>query len=255
MGTSRPFAYNDLVGLDQVLAAGDVGTVIMEVERSIPPAPGFLEGVRELATRHGAVLVFDECTSGFRQVLGGLHLVHGVEPDIAILGKTLGNGFAVNAIIGRRSVMEAANRTFISSTFWTERVGAAAALAALEAMREEDAPGRVHAIGLSVNERWRELASSAGLELTIAGLPAISAFSAPGRDPSTLRTFVIHSLLAQGYLAANAIYVSIAHTVDVLDPYLEVLSGVMATVAERSDEELLASLPNGASRTGFGRLT
>jgi glutamate-1-semialdehyde 2,1-aminomutase len=254
-GTSRPFVYNDLAGLEKILAAGDVGTIIMEVERSIPPQPGFLEGVRELATRHGAVLVFDECTSGFRQVLGGHHLVQGVEPDIAVLGKTLGNGFAVNAIIGRRSVMEAANRTFISSTFWTERVGAAAALAALEAMREEDAPGRVHAIGLAVNERWRELASSAGLELTVAGLPAISAFSVPGRDPSTIRTFVIHSLLAQGYLAANAIYASIAHTDDVLDPYLEALSGVMATVAARSDEELLASLPDGASRTGFGRLT
>jgi glutamate-1-semialdehyde 2,1-aminomutase len=255
MGTSRPFAYNDLAGLEKIFAAGDVGTIIMEVERSIPPEPGFLEGVRELATRHGAVLVFDECTSGFRQVLGGHHLVQGVEPDIAVLGKTLGNGFAVNAIIGRRSAMEAANRTFISSTFWTERVGAAAALAALEAMREEDAPGRVHAIGLAVNERWRELASSAGLELTIAGLPAISAFSVPGRDPATIRTFVIHSLLAQGYLAANAIYASIAHTDDVLDPYLEVLSGVMATVAARSDEELVASLPDGASRTGFGRLT
>jgi glutamate-1-semialdehyde 2,1-aminomutase len=254
-GTSRPFVYNDLAGLEGILSAGDVGTIIMEVERSIPPEPGFLEGVRELATRHGAVLVFDECTSGFRQVLGGHHLVQGVEPDIAVLGKTLGNGFAVNAIIGRRSVMEAANRTFISSTFWTERVGAAAALAALEAMREEDAPSRVHAIGLAVNERWRELASSAGLELTIAGLPAISAFSVPGRDPSTIRTFVIHSLLAQGYLAANAIYASIAHTDDVLDPYLEALSGVMATVAARSDEELLASLPDGASRTGFGRLT
>jgi glutamate-1-semialdehyde 2,1-aminomutase len=255
MGTSRPFVYNNLASLEEILAAGDVGTIIMEVERSIPPEPGFLAGVRELATKHGAVLVFDECTSGFRQVLGGHHLLQGVEPDIAILGKTLGNGFAVNAIIGRRSVMEAANRTFISSTFWTERVGAAAALAALEAMREEDAPGRVHAIGLTVNERWRDLASSAGLELSIAGLPAISAFSVPGRDPSTIRTFVIQSLLAQGFLAANAIYVSIAHADDVLDPYLQALSGVMATVAERSDEELLASLPNGASRTGFGRLT
>ncbi len=76
--------------------------------------------------------------------------------------------------------------------------------------------------------------------------------SVPGRDPSTIRTFVVHSLLAQGYFAANAIYASIAHTDDVLDHYLEALSGAMTTVAARSDEEPLASLPNGASRTGFG---
>jgi glutamate-1-semialdehyde 2,1-aminomutase len=254
-GTSRPFAYNDIDALKEILSAGDVGTIIMEVERTIPPKPGFLDGVRDLATQHGAVLIFDDCTSGFRQVLGGHHLVHGVAPDIAILGKTLGNGFAVNAVIGRRSAMEAARRTFISSTFWTERIGAAAGLAAIDAMREEDAPARVHAIGLAVSQHWRSLAADTGLELTIAGLPALSTFSVPGRDAATIRTYVIHHLLKQGFLAANAIYASIAHTEDVVGPYLEALAGAMAVIAKRSDEELVASLPNGASRTGFGRLT
>ena len=254
-GTARPFTYNDLAGLEGILAAGDVGTIIMEVERSIPPEPGFLVGVRELATRNDAVLIFDECTSGFRQVLGGHHLMLGVEPDIATFGKTLGNGFAVNAIIGRRAVMEAADRTFISSTFWTERVGVAAALAALDAMRDEDAPARVHAIGRAVGERWRTLAADAGLEITIAGLPALSTFSVHGREPATIRTVVIHQLLEQGFLAANAIYASIAHTSDVLDPYFEALAGALKTIAQRTDHELVASLPNGPSRTGFGRLT
>ena len=151
--------------------------------------------------------------------------------------------------------MEAANRTFISSTFWTERVGAAAALAALDAMAEEDAPARVHATGLAVGERWRSIAADAGLGIAVSGLPAISAFSLPGRDAATIRTYVIHRLLERGYLAANAVYASIAHTTEVLDPYLEVLTDVMGTIAQRSDEELIAALPSGASRTGFGRLT
>lgn len=253
-GTSRPFAYNDLDGLRALLAAGDIGTIIMEVERSVPPAPGFLAGVRHLADAHGAVLIFDECSSGFRQVLGGHHLVHGVEPDMAIFGKTLGNGFAINAVIGRRAVMEAANRTFISSTFWTERVGPAAALAALEAMRVEDAPARIHSIGVAVNARWSELAEAEGLAANVSGLPALSAFTLEGRDPATAKTYIAQSLLAEGFLAGTALYASIAHRDDLLDAYYGALGRTLATIAEQSDEELLAALPNGASRTGFGRL-
>ena len=253
-GTSRPFAYNDLEGLRVLLEAGDIGTIIMEVERSIPPLPGFLDGARRLADAHGAVLIFDECSSGFRQVLGGHHLVHGVEPDIASFGKTLGNGCAIYAVIGRRSVMEAANRTFISSTFWTERIGPAAALAALDAMEAEDAPARVHAIGVGVNARWRDLAEEAGLAANVSGLPALSAFSLVGRDPATIKTSIAQSLLAEGFLAATALYASIAHEAEVLDAYGDALGTAFATVAARSDEELLATLPHGTSRTGFGRL-
>lgn len=147
-GSARGFAYNDLAALESLLETGEIGVVFMEVERSAEPDPGFLDGVRAAASRHDAVLVFDECTSGFRKNLGGLHLVHNVEPDVAVFGKTLGNGYAISAVIGRESVMQAAQNTFISSTFWTERIGPAAGLASLAAMRVEDAPARIDAIGL-----------------------------------------------------------------------------------------------------------
>ena len=107
-GSVRPFVYNDLESLERVVSAGDVGVVFMEVTRSSGPEPGFLEGVRRLATEHAAVLVFDECTSGFRRALGGIHLDYGVDPDVAVFGKTLGNGYAITAVIGRREVMDIA---------------------------------------------------------------------------------------------------------------------------------------------------
>ena len=253
-GTARPFAYNDLAALQALLERGDVGVVMMEVERSIPPAPGFLAGVRELTRKHGAVLIFDECTSGFRQVLGGHHQVHDVEPDIAVFGKTLGNGFAINAVVGRREVMRAAERTFISSTFWTERIGPTAALASLQAMEEEDAPARVHAIGLDVTARWRAIAAANGLQLSIAGLPAVSSFTVDGRNAPTIKAFVAHALLAEGFLATTALYASIAHEPSRLEPYYEALDRVFATISARSDDELAAQLPDGPSWTGFGRL-
>ena len=169
--TALPFAYNDLAELDRLVATEDIGVIFIEVERSTPPAPGFLEGVRELATREDIVLVFDECTSGFRKVLGGLHLHYGVEPDIAVFGKTLGNGYAINAIVGRAAVMDHAQSTFISSTFWTERIGSAAALAALAAMRDEDAPARIDALGLQVRSGGSSSHRQLGSPSRSAGCP------------------------------------------------------------------------------------
>ena len=254
-GTSRPFAYNDLDGLRTLLEAGDVGTVIMEVERSTPPLPGFLAGVRELTRRHGAVLIFDECTSGFRQVLGGHHLVHGIDPDIAIFGKTLGNGYAINAIIGRAEVMEAANRTFISSTFWTERIGPAAALAALEAMREEDAPAQVHEIGAAVRAQWHEVAASHGLPMIASGLAALSAFRIEDRDPALVKSFVTRRLLAENFLAGPSLYTSVAHDSSVRERYLSRLDGVFGDLSRTDDEFLGRIVGPGIAWTGFGRLS
>jgi glutamate-1-semialdehyde 2,1-aminomutase len=254
-GTSRPFAYNDLDSLGVLLGAGDVGTIIMEVERSLPPEPGFLEGVRRLATEHGAVLVFDECTSGFRQVLGGHHLTIGVEPDIAILGKTLGNGFAINAVIGRRPVMEAANRTFISSTFWTERIGPTAALAALAAMQEEDAPARVHGVGLRVRDIWNSLAARHGLRHIARGLPALSVLTVDGVDDRTLRTFLAASMLAEAVLSSNSVYASIAHTDQALEQYASRLDAVFAIIAAEGEEGLRRRLDGRIVMAPFGRLS
>jgi glutamate-1-semialdehyde 2,1-aminomutase len=254
MGTSRPFAYNDLDGLRGLLEAGDVGTVIMEVERSTPPAPGFLAGVRHLANKHGAVLVFDECTSGFRQVLGGHHLVHGVEPDIAIFGKTLGNGYAINAVIGRAEVMKATNRTFISSTFWTERIGPAAALAALRVMELEDAPAQVLSIGRQVSLAWAEILEGLALDFRVSGLPALSSFELVGRDGPTVKAFIANAMFEAGFLAGNAVYASVAHTPEVLEPYFDVFGQVLSEIAQKSDQALRAELPQGPTVRPFGRL-
>lgn len=255
-GTSHPFAYNDLDALRGILESDpDVGVIIMEVQRSEPPAPGFLQGVRELANRYGAVLIFDECTSGFRRRLGGLHLDFGVEPDIATFGKTLGNGYAITAVIGRANVMEAAQRTFISSTFWTERIGPTAALATLRAMESEDAPARIDAIGRVVQARWLELGSAAGLPLRIGGLPALANFATTHVDPLAAKTFITQEMLRSGYLAGANLYTSIAHTPEILEDYFSALAPVFARLAGMDDGELTRALPRGSAQSGFRRLT
>ena len=106
----------------------------MEVERNVPPIDNFLGKVREICDKNNIILIFDECTSGFRETFGGLHLKYGVNPDIAIFGKALGNGYPITCIIGKRDIMESVQNTFISSTFWTDRIGPTAALATLKEM-------------------------------------------------------------------------------------------------------------------------
>ena len=255
-GTSLPFRYNDLDGLRAILEADpQVGAIYMEVQRSTPPAPGFLEGVRALATKHDAVLIFDECTSGFRQTLGGLHLHYGVEPDLATFGKTLGNGYAITALIGREEVMQAAQTTFISSTFWTERIGPTAALATLDVMAQENAPARVHAIGESVLARWNGVAKSHGLSLTLGELPALATYSVDDRDPLVMKTYLTKRFLDSGILGGPYFYASIAHTPDVLNRYFDALDTIFGEIAQTDDDAIRAQLPSGTAHGGFARLT
>lgn len=254
-GTAKPFAYNNVAQLRQIVDEGDIGVIYMEVRRGSEPASGFLESVRAIADRCGAVLIFDECTSGFRKTLGGLHLDYGVEPDIATFGKTLGNGYAINAAIGRADVMQAAQETFISSTFWTERIGPTAGLASLAAMTSESAPQRIDAIGRQVQASWSEIGKRNGLEIRVSGLPALSTFEIAGFDPLLIKTFITREMLVRGYLAGTALYVSIAHTDEILDRYLNDLDQVINKVAKiGSDDELAELLPDGTCQSGFQRL-
>ena len=93
----------------------------MEVSRNFETNNNFLKKVRDISNKRKIILIFDECTSGFRQTFGGLHKYYKVEPDLAIFGKAMGNGYAINAVIGKKKVMKFASQTFISSTFWTEK--------------------------------------------------------------------------------------------------------------------------------------
>lgn len=134
-GTSIPFHYNDFAELEEIVANNDLAAVKMEVCRNFGPEDNFLQKVRDLCTKHGIVLIFDECTSGFRETYGGLYMKYGVNPDMTIFSKTMGNGYAIAAVIGKKEIMDAAQGSWISSTFWTERIGPSAALASLAEMK------------------------------------------------------------------------------------------------------------------------
>ena len=105
------FEYNNYNQLSKIIEEQDIGIIKMEVRRNEEPKNNFLQKVRKLATEKKIILIFDECTSGFRQTFGGLHKYYKVDPDMAIFGKALGNGHAINAIIGKKSIMSCNSST------------------------------------------------------------------------------------------------------------------------------------------------
>ena len=149
-----PFSYNNYEELLDICTNNDIGAIKMEVQRNEPPKDDFLKKVRSLASEKDIVLIFDECTSGFRESLGGIHKNFKVTPDIAMFGKALGNGYAITAIVGKASVMEAAQDSFISSTFWTERIGSVAAIATLSLMKEKRPWETVKNVGKKFKQIW-----------------------------------------------------------------------------------------------------
>ena len=254
-GTTVPFEYNDLEGLRKLLISGEFAAVKMEVSRSLGPAEGFLESVREICTQFGAVLIFDECTSGFRETFGGLHLKYGVEPDLAMFGKAIGNGFAITAVIGTGEVMQAAQGTFISSTFWTERLGPVAALATLAEMEVQESWERISSNGAAIKDHWRKTFSDLGLPARVQGLDALAVFSLEVPNWNAVKTLFTQEMLSRDMLATSAFYSSTAHSDDLMTKYFEafddVFEGIAISLGEGSVESRLLGPP---AHTGFRRL-
>ena len=254
-GTVLPFVYNDFDGLENLVQKNDVGVIKMEVSRNFGPEEGFLEKVRELATRRGIVLIFDECTSGFRQSFGGMHKIYGVEPDMAMFGKAMGNGYAITAVIGRREIMESAQTSFISSTFWTERIGPVAALKTLEVMERTKSWEVVTHIGVEVAKRWSELAQNYGISISISGIKALPMFSFNSAKALEYKTLLTQEMLARGFLATTSLYASVAHTPELVERYFENLDEVFKTIKECEDGlDVMTLLKGPVAHSGFKRL-
>lgn len=253
--TIYAFNYNRFEELEALVATHEIGVIKMEVSRNQGPDPGFLQKVRQLATDKGIVLVFDECTSGFRQSFGGLHKLYGVEPDMAIFGKTLGNGYAITATIGRREIMQAAQASFISSTFWTERIGPTAALKTLEVMERMKSWEIITATGRSIGERWQALAAKHGLSIALNGLPALIGFSFNSPHHLAYKTLITQEMLGKGYLAGTGVYVCTEHTPEIVDGFFEALDPVFGVVRECEDgRDVMSLLRTGVCHGGFKRL-
>ena len=256
-GTMFPFRYNKIDELRAIVAeqGQDLAAIVMEPARNEGPASGFLEEIREIANRIGAVLIFDEVTSGWRVNTGGIHLTYGVNPDIAVFAKGMANGYPMAAVIGIREVMEAAQNSFISSTFWTEKIGPVAALATIKKHRRENVAEHLIQAGERVQSGWKQAAESEGLKLHVGGIAPLSHFELDHDDPLALTTLFIQLMLDRGFLASSQFYASYAHQPQHIDSYLAHVREVFGVMAQAIKQDQVAQLLRGpVKHAGFQRL-
>lgn len=254
-GTVFPFHYNNFDELESLVKREEIGVIKMEVIRNEGPENNFLKKVRDLADQHSIVLIFDECTSGFRETFGGIHKKYEVEPDIAMFGKALGNGYALTAVLGKKEVMQSAQSSFISSTFWTERIGPSAALKTLEIMQRERSWEKITKSGLTIRNGIQSLADKHNLDIKNWGILALTGYTFSSKLSSEYKTLVTQEMLKKGYLAANSTYVATTHTPELISGYLEALDSVFALIKECEDgRDINSLLESDVCHTGFRRL-
>ncbi|MCR4325587.1 MAG: aminotransferase class III-fold pyridoxal phosphate-dependent enzyme [Patescibacteria group bacterium] len=256
-GTMLPFHYNHIEELEaHVKKHGKkIGVIVMEPTKGEPPGKDFLKKVRKIADKLGAVLIFDEITVGWKLTYGGAHLLYKVNPDIAVFSKGMSNGYAMAAIIGRRNVMQSAQDSFISSTYWTEGVGPAAALATLKKMKRVGLARRLHRVGMAARAAWQKAADKHGVPIIIGGTVPISSFNFVHKDSQALRTLFTQEMLERGYLAGTALFASYAHTDAHLKKYAKAVDDVFAVLKIAVDTKTVRKRLKGPiAHAGFSRL-
>ena len=253
--TAFPFNYNKIDELIHIIDNEDIGCIIMEPQRSEPPKDNFLHKVRELCNKHNIILIFDEISAAFRINTGGIHLTYNVNPDMAIFGKSLGNGYPIAAVIGKKKYMEAAQETFISSTFFTEDIGFTAAIATIKKHLKYDVGNHINNLGLYFQEELKKLASDIGMKITISGLSAFSAWSFDYDNANEIKTLYVQKMLKRNILAKNALYLSFAHKKEDIDYYLNNVREVFIELVELIKINMIENnLLGPIAHSGFKRL-
>ena len=255
-GSVVPFNYNQIEQLEAIIKNHDIGTIKMEVSRNEEPKDDFLLKVRKIANDNNIILIFDECTSGFRQSNGGLHKIYGVEPDMAIFGKALGNGYAITAVIGKKAVMDFSQSTFISSTFWTERIGPTAAIKTLEVMNKTKSWELITIIGKDVGIKWKKLGDKHQLDIKITGIPAMIGFFIQSRNWLKYKTYITQEMLKNDILASNVIYICTEHNKQEIENYFQVLDTIFSVISACENDKLSIEslLESPVCHSGFKRL-
>ena len=235
---THPFRYNDVANLESVLEqhAGEFAAVIMEPVNFHMPLPGFLESVKELAHRHGSLLIFDEICSGFHLGLGGAQKRFGVVPDLACFGKAMGNGFPISCIVGRKDVMRWFEEVFFSFTFAGEVTAMAAAMKVLDILENTDALARMEANGRTLQEGFNVLAREAGLahRLEATANPTwslIKFLDADGNDSPLLKSLFQQEAVKRGVLLLATHNLTAAHEHTDIHEVLEIYAAVMKTLS------------------------
>ncbi|MBH44234.1 MAG: aminotransferase class III [Gammaproteobacteria bacterium] len=252
--TTVPFSFNDKKSFDKIINK-KIGVIIMEPMRDKLPDLDFLRHVRSTAKKINAVLIFDEITSGFHDNYGGIHLKFGINPDIVIFGKALGNGHPISAIVGKKNIMNRSQDTFISSTMWTERVGFVAGIATLNKMKKINVQIKNINKGNYLRMKLYKVAKKYNINISICGLESIPILKFLHKDSDRLMTYYTQEMLKVGYLAGSQIVMSSSHTQSIINQYIKAADEVFKSISKYISSNKKVPLKGAVKHNTFKRLT
>tara|TARA_B100001057_G_scaffold175337_1_gene175997 strand:+ start:42666 stop:43973 length:1308 start_codon:yes stop_codon:yes gene_type:complete len=252
----KPFMYNDINSLKKIFRKknNDIGIIIMEPMRGVKPNKNFLNEVKSIARKNKAIIIFDEITSGFKDNYGGLHLKLKVNPDIAIFGKSIGNGYPISAIIGKKEIMQIAQDTFISSTMWTDRLGFIAANTTLKKLKKFNINKKISSYGLKIKRGWLKLAKKNNIKISISGQDCIPYLKFDYPNNLEILTYFTQEMLKRGFLAGAQVATSFAYNNKIIDKYLNEVDGVFKKINVNLSKEKFP-LKGEIKHSTFKRLT
>ena len=238
--TSFPFPYNNFQYLSKLIVKKNIGIIKMEVMRNMYPQNDYLQKIRNICSEKKIILIFDECTSGYRENMGGIHLKFKINPDIAIFGKALGSGYAINAIIGKKKIMQKAENTFISSTFWGERIGYTAALSSIKEFKRLKIFKKINDNGKMIKNIWSNLSKKNNVPIKVMGTNGIPSFEFCN-DHAKNKTFLTQEMLKNKILATNIVYVNIFHNKNNIKRYADILNKIFYDISTKNIKKILKS--------------
>ncbi len=230
--TIKPFMYNDINSLKKIFKKknNNIGVIIMEPRRGAEPKQNFLKQVKSIAKKNNAILIFDEITSGFKDNYGGIHLKLKVNPDIAIFGKSIGNGYPISAIIGKKKIMQVSQDTFISSTMWTDRLGFIAGIETLKKLKKYKINKKISSYGTMIKSGWNEISKKYNIDISVSGLNTVLYLKFNYPNNSEITTFFTQEMLKKNYLAGSQVATSFAYNKTIIRDYLKAVDQVFCKI-------------------------
>jgi glutamate-1-semialdehyde 2,1-aminomutase len=232
-GSSFPFRYNDSEGFLKLINKykNKIGAVVLEPIRDRYPEKEFFKTVQQITRKLNIVLIVDEITAGFRLNLGGAHLLFNLEPDIAVFSKGISNGFPFSAVIGKKKIMEIAQDTFISSTYWTDRIGPTAAIATIKKLKKYNVSKHLKRAGRIIMTGWEAAARKYKIKINVSGIDPLVHFSFDYSNELVLKTLYTQLMLDKGFLASTAFYASYSHKDIHIKKYLNALDDAFCFIS------------------------
>ena len=251
--TTFLFRYNDIERVEYLLKNKKIGIIKMEVERIIKPDIEFLKKLTKLCKKHNVVLIFDECTSGFRENLGGIFHKYKIFPDIVTYGKAIGNGHAITAVVAKKKFLKPTENSFISSTFWSERIGFVAALSTIKVMKKKQVFKSIKKIGRDIKKNWSRIAKKNNIDIEIFGKDSIPQFKFKVSN-QIYKTYLTQEMLKENILASNTIYVSIAHKAKILQKYYKNLEQIFYKISKTNIKKIKSDIKGDIAHSEINRL-